>query len=254
MGKFSEAVRASNVPKQQFKSNSTRGTDYIRTTNDHPTTIRIIDSDPVVSWSHFVPKGHTAFPSANAGKGMSFMCPGPSVCPICKYNKGEKERDLKSKLVMNPRRVYSFNVVDRTPVVVCPACQTEHFETKAGFPEDCSNTSCGASLVDVKPISRNKIQIMQKGKKIIDQLDAFDSEFGDITKFDIKLETMGTGDQSSTVCIPKQESKLDLDKMFGTEWKTEKLYKIKDLVKPLEPETINKILKGDDFFTATKKA
>jgi len=251
MSEFSEAIKESTKPREKRERVST-GSDFIKLTPEHTTVIRILDSVPVISWSHFVPKKHVAFPNANAGKGMSFICPGRDVCPICDWNKQLRAKEEKPKNLLNSRKVYTFNVLDRTPVVTCPNCGADYYETKAGFPEECSNPDCGASLVDVESGPRNKIQIFQKGIRIAEQFIAFEDEFGDINSYDIKLDTRGSGDQTSTICVPKPPTELNLDEILGENWQ-EKLYNIKEIVKPMDVANIQRILDGEDFYSVFKK-
>ena len=250
MSQFSETIRENTKPRERRVST---GSDYIRLTPEHTTVIRVLDDVPVVSWSHYVPKKHAAFPTANAGKGMSFICPGRDVCPICEWNKAQYEKEEKPKNTLNSRKIFTFNVLDRTPVVTCAECGMEHYESKdSGFPEECANPDCNASLVDVKHAPRDKVQIFQKGVMIMKQLMAFESEFGDINSYDIKLDTMGQADQTSTICVPKPPQAIHMDKILGEDWK-EKLYDVKNMVKPMEVDSITRILNGEDYYSVFKK-
>ena len=251
MGEFSEAIKESQQTRDTSKV--TRSSDFIRLTKEHPSIIRILDSRPEIRWSHFVPKGHSAFPTANAGKGMSIICLGIDVCPICSWNKEQRANDPKTKNILNSRKIYTFNVLDRTHVVTCPECKAEYYEAKGSFPEECSNPECnGVSIVDVEAAPRDKVQIMQKGIRIADQFIAFEEEFGDITGYDIKLDTRGSGDQSMTTGIPKPPTDIDMDKVLGETWQ-EQLYNIQDIVKPMEVDSITRILKGEDYFSVFGK-
>lgn len=251
MGSFSETVKESTKPKEKGERVST-GADYIKLTSEHPTIIRVLDAKPVVSWSHFVPKKHSAFPNANSGKGMSFICPGISICPICEWNKQQKAKEDKPKNLLGSRKVFTFNVLDRTPVVVCPSCGAEYYESSTGFPEECSSDGCGTSLVDVEPQPRNKIQIFQKGVMVLNQFISFEEEFGDINSYDIKLDTRGTADQSNTICVPKPAVELDLEEVLGKDWQ-DQLYNIPERVKPMDVSNIERILGGEDYYSVFKK-
>jgi hypothetical protein len=253
MSQFSDAIKDSNKPRE--KTRTSAGSDFVKLTTEHTTVIRVLDKTPVVTWSHYVPKRHSAFPNANAGKGMSFMCPGRDVCPICDWNRQQRVEagKEKPKNLLNSRKVYTFNVVDRTPVVICPKCSMEYYEKdKSGFPEECSNPDCGTSLVDVESQPRNKIQIFQRGIKVMDQFTALENEFGDVGTFDIKLDTRVTNDQTSTICVPKQATKLNLKEVLGEDWK-EHLYKIEEVVKPMSVEDMAKILGGEDYYSVKKQ-
>jgi hypothetical protein len=248
MSEFGKTLDESN---KRPSTKAKYGSDFIKIGSEHQTVIRVLDAKPEVSWSHFVPKGHHAFPNANAGKGMSFMCPGWDTCPICAWNKEQKKGDPKTKDVLNARKVYTFNVLDRTPVVTCPSCEAEHYESGNAYPSECE---CGADLSGVTPAPRNKLQIMQKGKRIIDQFKSFEEEpeLGDLKEYDIKLDTRGKGSESMTTCVPKQKSKLDLKKLVGEDWQS-KLYDCKQIVAPLPAEAITRILNGEDYYTVLKK-
>jgi hypothetical protein len=243
MSEFSETVKDSKVSKPRVTFSS----DFIRITEDHQTTVRVLDAKPEIRWSHWIPPKHHAFPNVNASKGISIICPGLEICPICLWNKEQKSSDPKTKDLLRARKIYTFNVLDRTPVITCTNCEAEHYEMKgAGYAEECN---CGASLTDVEPAPRNKVQIMQKGIRIVDQLIAFEEEpdLGDVSTYDIKMDTRGKGGDAMTTCIPKQKTDLDLAGILGEEWETKK-YDIKQTVAPLVPEQIMKILEGESYY------
>lgn len=231
------------------KSKVSYGSDFIKINSEHSSVVRVMDASPETSVSHYVPKGHHAFPTANAGKGMSFMCPGKD-CPICAWNKEQRSKNPTTKDVLNGRRVYTFNVLDRTPVVVCPSCGAEYYESGNSYPSECE---CGKDLSNTLPAPRNKIQIMQKGKKIIDQFKSFEqeSELGDLREYDIKLDTRGQKTETVTTCIPRAKTKIDMKAVVGADWK-DKLYDCKQAVAPLSVDAIKKILEGDDYYSVLK--
>ena len=243
MSEFGKTVDENNKPKTKGKFSS----DYVKTGSEHQTTIRVLDAKPEVIWSHFVPKGHHQYPKANAGKGMSFTCPGFEACPICAWNKGQRAKDAKTKDVLNARKLYTFNVLDRTQVTTCPNCGAEHYESNNAYPSECE---CGADLTNVEAMSRNKIQIMQKGKRIVDQFKSFEEEpeLGDLRGYDIKLDTRGKGSESMTTCIPKQKTKVDIIETLGEDWE-DKMYDIKQVTSPLPADAIKRIIQGEDYYT-----
>ncbi len=246
MSEFGKTLDDSNkrVPRARY------GSDFIKLTNEHQTVVRVLDTKPEVNWSHFVPRGHHAFPTANAGKGMSFMCPGWDDCPICTWNRAQKKNDPKTKDVLNARRLYTFNVLDRTPVVSCPSCEAEHYEVGGGYPSECE---CGADLSETEAGPRNKVQIMQKGKRIVEQLQSFEDEpeLGDLREYDIKLDTRGQGSDSMTTCIPKQKTKIDIVDTLGEAWE-DKVYDITQVTASLPTKSITRILAGEDYYTVLK--
>ena len=244
MSEFGKTLDESN---KRTSSRARYGSDFIKVTSDHQTVMRVLDTRPEVHWSHFVPKGHHAFPNANAGKGMSFMCPGWDDCPICAWNREQKKADPKTKDVLNARKLYTFNVLDRTSIAVCPSCEAEHYESGGSYPSECE---CGADLSEIEPKPRNKVQIMQKGKRIVDQFKSFEEEpeLGDLREYDIKLDTRGKGSESMTTCVPKQKTKIDMTETLGEGWE-DKLYDIKQVTSPLPADAIGRILNGEDYYT-----
>lgn len=247
MSEFTDVIRES-TEKKTSQSTLTRGSDYVKLTNEHPTVIRILDSKPIISWTHFV-KGHSAFPNANAGKGMSFTCLGKKECPVCQWN---AKQEAKAKNRIGSRRVYTFNVLERTPVVKCPDCGAEHYSVKGNYPEDCQNPDCSASLLDIDAEPLDKIKIMQKGVTIANQFISLEEEFGEVTEYDIKMDTRGVGDQVSTTCVPKPQTTLNLEEIIGPDWR-EQLFDIVSLTSPKSVDDINRILAGEDFYTVFGK-
>jgi len=247
MSKFGEVVTT-----KKGDSNVKFGSDFVKLTSDHQTILRILDEQPEVFWSHYIPKGHRAFPSTNAGKGMSFACPGMDTCPICAWNKKQKEDNPGTKDTISSRRLYTFNVLDRTPVVICSNCEAEHYKIDSNFPEVCD---CGNDLSEAEEKPANKIKILQKGKRIYEQLVELESEpsYGDLLTYDIKFNTRGTGKDSMTVCMPMQKSNIKLNEAVGEDWK-EQLYDVPKFIAPLSVEKINRILSGEDYYKVAKES
>lgn len=240
-----------NQANLKSKGSVKKSSDFLKVTSEHQTVIRVLDSEPIVKWSHWVPKGHKQFPSTNKGKGMSFICPGIDICPICAWNKSQKEADPTTKDVLPARKVFAFNVLDRTATVVCPSCGMEHYGNPK-FPTKCT---CGADLSKITSVPRNKVLILQKGRRIIDQLENLenDPEFGDLAGYDIKMDTRGTGVDSMTACLPKQKVALNYDEILGKSLNEAK-YDIEEVMTPLEPDQITRILAGEDFYTVAGKS
>ena len=61
------------------------------------------------------------------------------------------------------RKIFTFNVLDRTLTKVCPDCQEEYYDIKGnGYPKICK---CGTELPEL-PEPRNQILLMEKGVSI----------------------------------------------------------------------------------------
>ncbi|MFH1668009.1 MAG: hypothetical protein ABH884_03245 [Candidatus Komeilibacteria bacterium] len=225
----------------------TYGSDYVKLTNEHMTVIRVLDETPKVVWKHYIPRGH--FTNANNGKGMSIICDRPG-CVICEMNKGLDDDRKK----MKASKRWIFNVLDRTPVIVCPNCGAEYYETKGGYPQTCTNRidggDCRTTLPE-EPSPRNKIQILERGRTLVDQLVEYEDEFGSLDTYDIKLSTKGTGTDTRTTCLPQPQSDLNLDEIVGEGWK---LYDTEEIIKPLPQEVVQAILDGKSYYDAMKEA
>ncbi len=240
MGAFGDTVKSESKDKTKMTFSS----DYVKLTEDHQTVIRVLDKQPKSCWTHWIPPKHRAFPNANNGKGIGIICSGRDTCPVCLWNKDQQDEDK-----LKARKVYSFNVLDRTPVATC-TCGAEYYEIKGNYPTDCA---CGKPLAGVSPSPRNKVQIMQKGRKIVDQLASFeeDADLGEVTGYDIKFDTRGKGGNSMTTCIPKQKAKIDLKKTLGEDWQN-KLFNINKVIEPLSPELTERVLKGESYYSVVK--
>jgi hypothetical protein len=239
---FSDVIteRRESTDKSQMRFAS----DFIKLTDEHRTIIRVLDETPEVFWSHYVPKGHKAFPNANKGKGISVVCQGRDACPVCKWNVDNEEDKLRV------RKLYAFNVLDRTPTIICPKCSAEHYDrVNQSYVAECH---CGQSFKKVDPQPRNKIQIMQKGVRIAEQLAAFEQEYGPTVNYDIKCDTRGKGQDAVTVCIPKQGVDINLAEILGDNWEDQR-YDIKETVSPLKVEQIERILSGEGYFDVVGK-
>jgi hypothetical protein len=219
-----------------------RGSNFLRLTKDNPSVIRILNAEPEVCWSHYIPKGFTATGSpVNNGKGGSYICSGQSTCPICEWNREHEDKKL------SVRRLFAVNVLDRTLVKKCPECSWHFTPIDDEYPAMCENAECGADLEDVEPESSNRVKLLMKGKTISDQFAAFEGEFGPVTKYDIKMITRGQGNQANITCISFPAEELDLEEELGEDWENF-LFDLEEVVKPLPLETLEKIFSGEDYF------
>lgn len=214
--------------------------DFVKLTSDRKIVLRVLDDTPVVCWQHFVSAGHKGFPNVNKGKGMGIICPGKDSCPVCKWNSDKtKEEQIRS------RKIYTFNVLDRSVVKTCPSCGEEFYGKKNKFPAACT---CGESMSEIVPEPRNKIMLMQKGIKIADQIREIQEEFGeDLTDRDITIETRGSGNETSSVCIVDQASFIDFTAILGDDWENQK-FNLGEVTAPYPIEVIGRVLNGESFF------
>jgi len=232
---FAEAVEGKSK-SGDIKTSS----DYVALTENHQTIVRSLDNEPKTSYQHFIPKGHSHFPNANKGKGIGITCPGSFKCPVCKWNETQPIKEKQLKL----RKLFLFNVIDRTPVKTCPNCKVETYGKRNKYPETCSG--CGGNLASVEPKPINRVKIMSKGVKIARQIAKIQQELGnDLSIRDITIETRGIGADISHVCIPDQEQSINFNEVLGEGWTKHDLVAI---TKPLPTDKITRILEGESYF------
>lgn len=148
-------------------------------------TIRFLDdsSTTLDVWSHFL-----------KGKG-SFLCLEDD-CPICQNNRELWAREGKAAKE-NPnystktQRFY-VNVLDKTPVMICPKCEHENKKVGNNWLPTCQ--SCGELLVGVKPAPLMKVKVLNKGQQFFDLIDNFEQSTLDeeknpvpITQYDFMI-------------------------------------------------------------------
>ncbi len=137
-------------------------------------TIRILSEKATMHDTHYV-------------NNLTLKCLGED-CPICANNKKmfmEFGREAwKQKGFVSMRPMGYLNVLDRTPVKICPntECQEEVKKVGNRFPDTCPK--CNASLLTVQASPLNKVKVLSKGKKFFDQV-----EFHDASTLDEATET-----------------------------------------------------------------
>ena len=105
----------------------------------------------------------------------------------------------------SPSDRYFVNVLDRTPVKMCPNCEMEVKAVNGTFPAICPHCNEGiVSKITAKPL--NKVRVLQTGKTLVDQFKTIDAKIlkEDGTRvgaenFDIILHVVGTGNQRVSV-------------------------------------------------------
>jgi hypothetical protein len=232
------------IYKKEGKGMVLTKNDFIILSSSYRTIVRILDDTPVEQWSHWIPSGHKSFSKVNAGKGIGLVCSGFSTCPICEYNKGRDKSDQ-----LRNRKIFTFNVLDRTLTKVCPDCKEEYYDIKGkGYPKTCN---CGTELPEL-PEPRNQILLMEKGITIQEQLGEFEasSDVGPVMDYDIIMDTRGTKENTSVTCIPKQKSK-SIEEILGKGWEVNK-YNLSEVTKPLSRKDALRVLNGEDFFSVVK--
>ena len=146
--------------------------------------------------------------------GVPILCLGEE-CPQCKQNKiilAEYNNDFKQAskapgFYWKSERG-AVNVLDRTPVKICPECGKEVKAIDDIFPTSCPE--CKTLLVNVKPIPSNKVKILSRAGSVFEKIALFSKTSLDeegnpfpITSFDIELLVAGN------TTIPRKTTNMD---------------------------------------------
>lgn len=235
-----------------FEKGSTSGsfkkTEFLKLTQGTH-TIRIIQNAGMKYYQHWM---------GNAG----IKCLGWEDCPQCKQNRqivddigGDPQEAYRTAVKEKvegfiPRQARgAVNVLDRTPVKVCPGCQTENRPANNVFAAAC--TQCATAIVDIDPTITNNIKIFSRAASVFEQIDDLDKAVLDddkeprgVTNFDILLHVVG----NNTVPVPS-------DNYDGVEFDEEKLYDLNKVVVSLSADEMLLKMKGtslSEIFKARK--
>ncbi len=152
--------------------------------------------------SHFVVTPATRF---------SVVCLGQDECPICKSNRRiiqEHPKDFRTQPgYFSKSDRYTINVLDRTPVKICPQCQNEVKKIGSTFPATCPSCSTLIASVEVHPL--NKVKLMQLSKTLATQINSIENATlgptGDplgLVNYDVVFSVTTNGDKKTVTPIP----------------------------------------------------
>lgn len=212
---------------------------YVKFTPDYRVTLRILDTNAVLVWKHFIQE-------ANAGKGMGAVCPNITaqtrVCPIEKSLEG-LDKDSQEVRDRRAKKRYVVNVLDRTPYTTCDSCGIDTPGKKC--------TGCGNNLSKHTFAPLNKMKILEGGPMLflqglnpIEQIGQEDWGV-DITGYDIVFQTSGSGRDKKTAGVPQQPSVLtDADFADPETGEPQKRFDLQLLAEPSPIEEIELMLQG----------
>jgi len=139
---------------------------------------------------------------------VSVECLGDE-CPLCNNNRmlwAKLGKDAKSNPAYNTRQSRSFvNVLDLTPVKICPACGREVKKHGRNFPSACPEPTCGEILTKVSEAPLSKVKIYSMGKTVNDQLVEINRGVKEnevpvgLENYDIVLKVAGVGTARTTL-------------------------------------------------------
>lgn len=115
-----------------------------------------ITKEKNVMWKHYV----KAALRKSGQRGISIVCPGISICPICAKN--ALLNDRKHEEYIAPQKRIVIQVLDLTPTKVCPVCESESYTPKC--------YSCGYDLEEVEATPCNKVKLFERGTTLFQQL------------------------------------------------------------------------------------
>lgn len=163
--------------------------------------IRILNESAIKKMIHYVRR-------------VSLECLGED-CPICMSNgkiirdNPENFRQAKSYYPRRPR--FFCNVLDRTPVKLCPKCGKANKAINNVFPMVCG--ACQENIVPVAVRPLEKIKVLIKGPELFEQFNGFETnmqnEKGEpmrLQDYDFILNVSGTGQETKTQAIPLTSS------------------------------------------------
>lgn len=233
--------------KQTFKTQ--RKTEFIDLKHDGSHFIRVLNPVAKKYYQHWI--------------GGGIECLGDE-CPQCQQNKRIlAEESLKangnnSVAFKNAMKIQGFNwkqergavnVLDRTPVKICPKCQSEVKADNEVFPTSCP--SCGNFIqkVEVRPL--DKVRVFSRAGSVFEKigllektkLDEEGNEIG-LANFDLELIIAGNN------TIPRKTDRMD-----KVEVPEDALFDLDNTVVHLEPDEMVQKMRGvslKDIFAARR--
>ena len=156
---------------------------------------------------------------------------------------------------------YYANVLDLTPVKMCPNCEAEVKATNGTFPAICDRCSVGViNDVEVKPLEQ--VRVLTGGKTLFEQIPAVEAKFKDendesisITTYDCIMHVVGKGSTRSSVVLADTDAETELPKVYPLEVPPEDFYDLYSIVPKVTDDEMDKLLTGvslGDIFAARK--
>jgi len=225
-----------------------------------PTIVRVLDETAHMVIRHWI---------RTSSRSYSVMCL-EDQCPICIRNKEIREsypdnfRDIKGYIPKQYR--WMVNVLDRTPVIVDPETNEEYYGNVVGrevkFPTVTQDGQ--RSLVGIEPCPSNTIKILERGKRLFEQLKTYHleslvvdeesgEESGGIQTFDLKFITLGSGPKMTITINPLYQRNDDITTILEAGELNK--YILSSVGIQLTPEEVERAVKGEtlrDIFAARR--
>lgn len=226
MGKLFERAARENYAK-------TNVTDYI-ILGDTPITVQFL-SAPQPTFKHWV---------FTDGRKLPFACLGAN-CPICERNNKVTDPDTDPDYIERQTR-YAANVVDLTPVKICPECGTVNTRNAT----KCQNDECNTILVDVEEQPMGMVRYLEGSYTLYyadlagleDMLLEADPNF-DITKVPLTIKKKKSENVTSYPIVPNTNASYAVN---PDDYK-DQLHDLTKIGIVLEPEELRIIMNGGSF-------
>jgi hypothetical protein len=181
-------------------------------------------------------------------------------CPICAGNLkiamevSDKEARRKTPGWAPLQQRHYINVLDRTPVKVCPKCNAENKRVGANYPSICLNCK-EQDITNVKETISNRVKVLSKGKKFFEILEMYATSSLDtegnpipITSYDLQILVPDGGEPVASQQLHRNDE---------VEIEPEELYDLDNCSIKLNAEEINDLLRGislKDIFAARRNS
>lgn len=154
MGFFNDEGTASGGRRRNWRDN------FVRLSPQKPVVIQFLEPEvKTVVWKHYIPQARRK----SGERGISIVCPGIDICPICQRNAELNDRDHPDYIRTTKR--YVVNVLDLTHRVVCPLCENANERKECDY--------CGTDLTDVEP-KEPEVKLLEGGKRLFTQLNTLE--------------------------------------------------------------------------------
>lgn len=166
------------------------------------TKLRIVDTEPKVMYKHWIQK-------ANSGKGLSVICPGQGVCPICQEIKADKAKGAKPN--------YSVNI------------------------------AFAINAIQVNAEGEITYCVLEKGKGVFQPLNVLRSQMGDLINYEVNITRTGEKMQDVNYTVLPVFPPVELDEETLKEVNENK-YDMNKVYTTYSREEIIKLMNGENIF------
>jgi hypothetical protein len=157
---------------------------------------------------------------------------------------------------------YYMNVLDLTPVKICPNCEAEVKSVNGTFPATCPACTVGVvANIEAEPLKQ--VRVLTGGKTLFEQFPTTESKFLDendepidIRAYDCIMHVVGVGSNRSSVVVADTDEDEN-PRQYPIEVPPEDLFNIYGIVPKVTDEEMEELIRGvslSDIFAARKEA